>query len=94
MAAAGCLDVAEPTVRTRAAVLLADPRRLHTVLRILVANDLAHGAPHVLVDVRGGEDVVEVRVPDHGDGVPGDLETSCSTGPSGATRRGGAGELD
>jgi len=56
-------------------VLLADPRRLHAVLRNLVANALAHGAPPVLVDVRGREDTVEVLVADHGHGVPADLET-------------------
>jgi two-component system sensor histidine kinase MtrB len=55
-------------------VLLADPRRLHAVLRNLVANALAHGAPPVLVDVRGQEDTVEVVVADHGDGVPADLK--------------------
>jgi two-component system sensor histidine kinase MtrB len=56
-------------------VLVADPRRLHTVLRNLVANALVHGAPPVLVDVRGREDAVEVLVADHGEGVPAGLES-------------------
>ncbi|SFL09571.1 sensor histidine kinase [Geodermatophilus ruber] len=55
-------------------VLQADPRRLHAVLRNLVANGLAHGAPPVLVEVRGRADTVEVVVSDHGDGVPAGLE--------------------
>jgi two-component system, OmpR family, sensor histidine kinase MtrB len=55
-------------------VLQADPRRLHAVLRNLVANALAHGAPPVLVDVRGGDDAVAVVVSDGGEGVPTDLE--------------------
>jgi two-component system sensor histidine kinase MtrB len=56
-------------------VLQADPRRLHAVLRNLVANALAHGAPPVLVDVRGRDDAVAVVVSDAGEGVPTHLES-------------------
>ncbi|MFD7657340.1 sensor histidine kinase, partial [Actinosynnema sp. NPDC059797] len=51
-----------------------DPRRLHTVVRNLVANAVRHGGPPVTAAVDGGApDVVRVRVADSGPGLPDEL---------------------
>jgi two-component system sensor histidine kinase KdpD len=54
---------------------LADPGFLRHVFANLVDNALRHGGSAVAVSARAIGDVVEVRVADHGTGVPpGDLE--------------------
>ncbi|MFF1611327.1 sensor histidine kinase [Amycolatopsis sp. NPDC058278] len=53
--------------------VVADPRRVHTVVANLLSNAVRHGAAPVTVALDGtGEDVV-VRVADAGPGVPEDL---------------------
>jgi two-component system sensor histidine kinase MtrB len=47
-----------------------DPRRLDVILANLIGNALLHGAPPVRVTGRSG---LEVRVMDHGPGIPEDL---------------------
>ncbi|EHR59903.1 HAMP domain-containing sensor histidine kinase [Saccharomonospora cyanea] len=63
------------TVRvTGDTTVVADPRRLHTVLSNLITNALVHGAPPVTVEVGGTDpNTVVLRVADHGPGVPDDL---------------------
>ena len=46
-----------------------DARRVHTILRNLVANALQHGAPPVDVAVEGHEDLIVVTVTDSGAGI-------------------------
>ena len=50
----------------------ADPRRLEQVFANLVENALGHGAPPVVVELRGtpAEGLLEVDIVDHGAGVP------------------------
>ncbi|MDQ1439468.1 MAG: two-component system, OmpR family, phosphate regulon sensor histidine kinase PhoR [Acidimicrobiaceae bacterium] len=52
--------------------VMADPRRLEQVIANLVENGLQHGAPPVYVDLLDDPEsgFVELRVADHGDGVP------------------------
>lgn len=47
-----------------------DPRRLDVIIANLVANGLRHGAPPVRITGRPG---LEVRVTDHGPGIPADV---------------------
>lgn len=71
------LSAPEADVRTERvgdATVFGDPRRLHTVVRNLVANAVRHGAAPVTVTVDGGApDVVRVRVADSGPGLPAEL---------------------
>jgi two-component system sensor histidine kinase MtrB len=50
-----------------------DPRRMHTVIRNLVANAVTHGAPPIDVVVDGRTDPIVITVADDGPGVPADL---------------------
>ncbi|GAA3465283.1 HAMP domain-containing sensor histidine kinase [Saccharothrix longispora] len=66
---------ADVTVRrTGDATAFGDPRRLHTIVRNLVANAVRHGEPPVVVTVDGTEpDRVRVAVADSGPGLPDGL---------------------
>ncbi|MEV6940153.1 HAMP domain-containing sensor histidine kinase, partial [Streptomyces sp. NPDC051132] len=50
-----------------------DPRRLDVILANLVGNALKHGGSPVRVSVRATDDSVEIRVRDHGPGIPEDV---------------------
>jgi signal transduction histidine kinase len=55
-------------------VALADPAHLRRILVALLANAASHGRPPVRVDAQGtGDGLVELRVRDHGRGVPAEL---------------------
>jgi signal transduction histidine kinase len=55
-------------------VALADPAHLRRILVTLLANAAGHGRPPVQVDAWGtGDGLVELRVRDHGPGVPAEL---------------------
>ncbi|NUR84965.1 MAG: HAMP domain-containing protein [Nonomuraea sp.] len=47
-----------------------DPRRFDVIVANLVGNALKHGLPPVLVSARGTENGLEVKVRDHGKGIP------------------------
>lgn len=47
-----------------------DPRRFDVVVANLVGNALKHGMPPVMVSARGTENGLEVKVRDHGPGIP------------------------
>jgi two-component system sensor histidine kinase MtrB len=47
-----------------------DAARFDVILANLVGNALKHGAPPVVVSARGTENGLEVKVRDHGDGIP------------------------
>ncbi|WP_113704554.1 sensor histidine kinase [Nonomuraea lactucae] len=47
-----------------------DPRRFDVIVANLVGNALKHGGAPVLVNVRGTENGLEVKVRDHGKGIP------------------------
>ncbi|NRQ35563.1 HAMP domain-containing histidine kinase [Nonomuraea sp. NN258] len=47
-----------------------DPRRFDVIVANLVGNALKHGEPPVLVSARGTENGLEVKVRDHGAGIP------------------------
>ncbi|WP_103338804.1 sensor histidine kinase [Amycolatopsis sp. CA-126428] len=53
--------------------VVADPRRVHTVVANLLSNAVRHGAAPVTVTLDGTGDDVIVRVADAGPGVPEDL---------------------
>ena len=55
------------------AVVAADEVRLAQALDNLLDNAVRHGAPPVTLSARVGDDEVELRVTDAGDGVPDDL---------------------
>ncbi|MFD9959582.1 ATP-binding protein [Amycolatopsis sp. NPDC058986] len=56
------------------AVVVGDPRRLHTIVRNLVTNAVRHGAPPVVVTVDGtASGHATVAVADSGPGLPPDL---------------------
>jgi len=54
--------------------VVADATRLVQMLTNLLTNAARYGAPPVTVEVRPSGSAVEVRVCDHGPGVPPDLE--------------------
>lgn len=58
---------------TAAPAVLADPGHLRQIFANLVGNAFKYGAPPVDIDVRAADGTVEVRVSDHGDGVPPDF---------------------
>ncbi|MGW4063730.1 sensor histidine kinase [Amycolatopsis sp. NPDC004747] len=71
--AAEVTGVAAAVTASGDVTVVADPRRVHTVVANLLSNADRHGAAPVTVTVDGtGEDVV-VRVADAGPGVPDDL---------------------
>jgi two-component system sensor histidine kinase MtrB len=47
-----------------------DPRRFDVILANLVGNALRHGAPPVLVSAKRTPNGLEVKVRDHGKGIP------------------------
>ncbi|MEW9553587.1 ATP-binding protein [Nonomuraea sp. NPDC050783] len=47
-----------------------DPRRFDVIVANLVGNALKHGAPPVVVNARSTENGLEVKVRDHGRGIP------------------------
>jgi two-component system sensor histidine kinase MtrB len=47
-----------------------DPRRFDVIVANLVGNALKHGRPPVEVNARGTQNGLEVKVRDHGDGIP------------------------
>ncbi|MEQ4716748.1 HAMP domain-containing sensor histidine kinase [Nonomuraea sp. B19D2] len=47
-----------------------DPRRFDVIVANLVGNALKHGKPPVVVSARGTENGLEVKVRDHGKGIP------------------------
>ncbi len=53
--------------------VVADPRRVHTVVANLLGNAVRHGSAPVTVTLDGTGDDVVVRVADAGPGVPADL---------------------
>ncbi|MEV4056368.1 HAMP domain-containing sensor histidine kinase [Amycolatopsis sp. NPDC049688] len=53
--------------------VVADPRRVHTVVANLLSNAVRHGAPPVTIALDGTGDDVVLRVADSGPGVPEDL---------------------
>jgi two-component system sensor histidine kinase MtrB len=70
-----CLDVRGWTdqVRVNASqnlVVNLDPSRFDVIVANLVGNALKHGAPPVLVSARATENGLEVKVRDHGKGIP------------------------
>lgn len=48
----------------------ADPDHLEQILTNYVGNAVKYGSPPIEIDVRGATDAVEIRVRDHGTGVP------------------------
>lgn len=50
-----------------------DARRMHAVIRNLVANAVTHGAPPVDVVIDGRFDVIMITVADDGPGIPAEL---------------------
>lgn len=52
------------------AAVLADPGRLRQIVRNLLLNAVAHGAPPVEVTIHGNRDRVGVVVSDSGEGIP------------------------
>ncbi|WP_033290071.1 sensor histidine kinase [Amycolatopsis jejuensis] len=52
--------------------VVADPRRVHTVVGNLLVNAVRHGRAPVVVSIEGGEDVT-IRVSDSGAGIPEEL---------------------
>jgi two-component system sensor histidine kinase MtrB len=75
-----CVDVVEmvagdiPVTLRGNGIVVADPRRLHTVVRNLVSNALHHGAPPITITVDGtAEFEARVIVRDHGPGLPPEL---------------------
>jgi PAS domain S-box-containing protein len=69
-AAAGPVDV----VGAAGVTVVADPTRLVQMLTNLLSNAARYGAAPVVVEVRPAGSAVEVRVCDHGPGIPDDLE--------------------
>ncbi|MFJ1761597.1 sensor histidine kinase [Amycolatopsis sp. NPDC088138] len=55
------------------ATVVADPRRVHTIVANLLTNAVRHGAAPVTVLLTGSESEVVLRVHDSGPGVPADL---------------------
>ncbi|MFD2348878.1 sensor histidine kinase [Nonomuraea ferruginea] len=55
---------------SRSLVVNLDPSRFDVIVANLVGNALKHGAPPVLVNARGTENGLEVKVRDHGKGIP------------------------
>lgn len=53
--------------------VLADPHHLQRILFNYVGNALKHGAPPVMLEARCAGEWIEIRVRDHGDGVPDDF---------------------
>ncbi|GAA3130050.1 hypothetical protein GCM10017687_51780 [Streptomyces echinatus] len=52
---------------------LLDPRRLDVILANLIGNALKHGGSPVRVSVREADEAIEIRVRDHGPGIPEDV---------------------
>jgi two-component system sensor histidine kinase MtrB len=75
-----------------ALVLLGDPDRVTQVLVNLLSNARRHGQPPVHLEAERDGEWVEVRVRDHGDGVPeGALPTLFRRWETGAESSGGLG---
>lgn len=53
--------------------VLADPDHVHRILVNYISNALNYGRPPVDAEARGAGEWVELRVRDHGEGVPEDL---------------------
>ncbi len=53
--------------------VVADPRRVHTIVSNLLVNAARHGAPPVTVAIEGGPDAVTITVSDAGPGIREDL---------------------
>nr|WP_184906205.1 HAMP domain-containing sensor histidine kinase [Amycolatopsis umgeniensis] len=53
--------------------VVADPRRVHTVVSNLLVNAVRHGRTPITVTLEGAADAVTIRVADSGPGVPGEL---------------------
>ena len=55
------------------ATVVADPRRIHTVVSNLLTNAVRHGAAPITAGITGTESTVTLEVRDSGPGVPEDL---------------------
>ncbi|WP_410604048.1 sensor histidine kinase [Amycolatopsis sp. lyj-90] len=53
--------------------VVADPRRVHTIVGNLLVNAVRHGRTPVTVTVEGTDGAVTIRVADSGPGIPGEL---------------------
>ncbi|GAB3740079.1 HAMP domain-containing sensor histidine kinase [Amycolatopsis oliviviridis] len=53
--------------------VVADPRRLHTIVVNLLVNAARYGRTPITVTLTGGADAVRIRVADSGAGIPEDL---------------------
>ncbi|UOX89436.1 HAMP domain-containing histidine kinase [Amycolatopsis sp. FBCC-B4732] len=71
--AAGVTGVEAAVTAAGDVTVVADPRRVHTVVANLLSNALRHGTAPVTVTLDGTGDDVGVRVADAGPGVPADL---------------------
>jgi signal transduction histidine kinase len=68
-------------------VVAADPLRLQQILANFVRNSVKYGEPPVRMTAGRVDDAIEIRVRDHGAGVPADFVPGCSSGSPGPTRR-------
>lgn len=66
-------DAAVPVLTTGDLTVTADPRRVHTIVRNLLANAVQHGAEPITVSLSGTSDSVVVQVRDSGPGIPDGL---------------------
>ncbi|MEU7788053.1 HAMP domain-containing sensor histidine kinase [Amycolatopsis sp. NPDC049159] len=71
--AAGVTGVEAAVTAAGDVTVVADPRRVHTVVANLLSNAVRHGTAPVTVTLDGTGDDVVVRVADAGPGVPADL---------------------
>jgi len=53
-----------------------DVRRIHTIVRNLIANAVQHGAPPIEVTIDGRADPLLLTVTDHGAGIPNELRAT------------------